>query len=59
MAEKLWPINSKMMVYYNPDNPKKCYVDRPIYNSFASMMFIIMGSVVIVISIIVFFLMQL
>lgn len=59
MAEKLWPINSKMIVYYNPDNPKICFVDRPIYNSFASKMFIIMGSVVIVISIIVFFLMQL
>lgn len=59
MAEKLWPINSKMIVYYNPDNPKICYVDRPITNSFASMMFIIMGSVVIVMSIIVFFLMQL
>ncbi len=60
MAEKLWPINSKMIVYYNPDNPKICYVDRPIHNSFASMMFIIiMGSVVIVMSIIVFVLMQL
>lgn len=59
MAEKLWPINSKMIVFYNPDKPKICYVDRPIHNSFASMMFIIMGSVVIVMSIIVFFLMQL
>lgn len=59
MAEKLWPINSKMIVYYNPDNSKICYVDRPIYNSFASKMFIMMGSVVIVISIIVFVLMQL
>ena len=58
IAEKLWPINSKMIVYYNPDNPKICFVDRPIYNSFASKMFI-MGSVVIIISIIVFFLMQL
>lgn len=59
MAEKLWPINSKMIVYYNPDNPKICCVDRPITNSFASMMFIIIGSVLIVMSIIVFFLMQL
>lgn len=59
MAEKLWPMNSKMIVYYNPDKPKICYVDRPIHNSFVSMMFIIMGSVVIVMSIIVFFLMQL
>ena len=21
-AEQLWPINSKMTVYYNPNNPK-------------------------------------
>ena len=46
-----------MIVYYNPDNPKIFYVDRPVANSFASMMFIIMGTVVIVISVIVFFLM--
>lgn len=26
LAEQLWPINSKMAVYYNPNNPKKCYV---------------------------------
>ena len=59
IAEKLWPMNSKMIIYYNPDNPKISYVDRPIANSFASMMFIIMGTVVIVMSVIVFFLMQL
>ena len=34
LAEQLWPINSKMTVYYNPNNPKKCYVDRPISKSF-------------------------
>lgn len=37
LAEQLWPINSKMTVYYNPNNPKKCYVDRPISKSFTSM----------------------
>lgn len=47
LAEQLWPINSKMTVYYNPNNPKKCYVDRPISKSFTSMMFIIMGIVTI------------
>ena len=58
-AEQLWPINSKMTVYYNPNNPKKCYVDRPISKSFTSMMFIIMGIVTILLSVLVFFLMQL
>ena len=58
-AEQLWPINSKMTVYYNPNNPKKCYVDRPISKSFTSMMFIIMGTVTILSSVLVFFLMQL
>ena len=44
LAEQLWPINSKMTVYYNPNNPKKCYIDRPISKRFTSMMFIIMGT---------------
>ena len=51
LAEQLWPINSKMTVYYNPNNPKKCYVDRPISKSFTSMMFIIMGIVTILLSV--------
>ena len=55
LAEQLWPINSKMTVYYNPNNPKKCYVDRPMSNSFASMMFVIMGTVTILSSILVLF----
>ena len=59
LVEQLWPINSKMTVYYNPNNPKKCYVDRPISKSFTSMMFIIMGIVTILLSVLVFFLMQL
>ena len=48
-----------MSVYCNPNNPKKCYVDRPISKSFTSMMFIIMGTVTILSSVLVFFLMQL
>lgn len=59
IAEQLWPIGSKMTVYYNPNNPKKCYVDRPISNSFASMMFIIMGIVTILLGVLLFFLIQL
>lgn len=59
LAEQLWPIGSKMTVYYNPNNPKKCYVDRPILNSFTTMMFIIMGMVIVFLSVLVFFLMQL
>ena len=59
LAEQLWPIDSKMTVYYNPNNPKKCYVDRPISKSFTSMMFIIMGIVTILLSVLVFFLIQL
>ena len=59
LAEQLWPINSKMTVYYNPNNPKKCYIDRPISKRFTSMMFIIMGTVTILLSVLVFFLMQL
>lgn len=59
LAEQLWPIDSKMAVYYNPDNPQNSYVDRPISKSFASIMFITMGMVIILLSILVFFLIQL
>ena len=53
------PVPVKSEVYDNPNNPKKCYVDRPISKSFTSMMFIIMGIVTILLSVLVFFLMQL
>lgn len=59
IAEQLWPIGSKMTVYYNPNNPKKCYVDRPISESFTSKMFILMGMVTIILSVMVFLLIQL
>lgn len=59
LAEQLWPINSKMTVYYNPNNPKNCYVDRPISNSFTAIMFILIGIAVIILGILVFFLIQL
>lgn len=55
LAEQLWPINSKMTVYYNPNNSKKCYVDRPNSGGFTSIMFILMGLVTIILSLVVFF----
>lgn len=59
LAEQLWPIDSKMAVYYNPGNPQKCYVDRPITGSFTATMFIFMGMIAIILSVLVFFLIQL
>ena len=59
LAEQLWPIGSKMTVYYNPNNPKKCYVDRPISGSFISIMFVLIGMVTLLLSVLVFFLIQL
>ena len=59
IAEQLWPIGSKMTVFYNPNDPKKCYVDRPISGSFTSIMFVLVGMVIIILSILVFFLIQL
>ncbi|MBS5326285.1 MAG: hypothetical protein KHY20_07835 [Lachnospiraceae bacterium] len=49
----------KMTVYYNPDNPEKCYVERPFSGGFTSTMFIVMGLVTISLSVLVFFLIQL
>lgn len=59
LAEQLWPIDSKMTVYYNSNNPKKCYVDRPISGSFTSIMFVLVGMATIILSVLVFFLIQL
>lgn len=58
LAEQIWPVHSETDVYYNPDNPKKSYVERPVSGSFTSVMFIIMGLAVMVISVLIFFLMQ-
>jgi hypothetical protein len=58
MAENLWPIGSEMTVYYNPGNPKKNYVDRPITNQFVLIIFVIMGAVCVALGILVFLLIQ-
>lgn len=59
LAEQLWPIGSKMTVFYDPNKPKKCYVDRPISKNFFTMMITLGGGLLILMSILVFFLMQL
>lgn len=58
LAEQIWPVDSKMTVYYNPENPKKCYIDRPIYGSVTSILFIIIGIVTIMLCLIIFILIQ-
>jgi len=58
LAEKLWPMGSEMDVYYNPENPKKNYVDRPLNNNFICFLFVIIGLFTAAIGVLVFFLMQ-
>ena len=53
LAEQLWPIGSKMSVYYNPNNPKRCYVDRPVLGSTISAVFIVTGLIILVLSVLV------
>lgn len=59
LAEQLWPTGSKMAVYYNPNNPKKSYVERQITRSFASTLSVIMGMATVLLGVVIFFLMQL
>lgn len=59
LAEGLWPMGSQMTVYYDPNDPKRSYVDRPISGGFVSMMFVIMGAAAIAIGGLTFFLIQL
>lgn len=56
LAQQLWPVGSKMTVYYDPDNPKRCYADRPVSGGFTAAMFFIMGISVAVLGVFVFFL---
>lgn len=58
LAEKLWPYGSEMTVYYNPENPKKCYVERPVSGGIVTIIFTAMGVGIIFMSILVFFLMR-
>lgn len=58
LAEKLWPLNSQMSVFYDPRNPKKNYVERPVSNSVTSRIFVLAGIGVILLAVVVFFLMQ-
>ncbi len=58
VAERIWPINSVMTVYYNPQNPKKSYVDRPIPGGFETFLFILMGIFLIMVGVLFFFLVR-
>ena len=59
LAETLWPMGSQMTVYYDPNDSKRSYVDRPLSGGFVSMMFVIMGGAAIALGGLTFFLIQL
>lgn len=58
LAEQLWPLGSQMTVHYNPGNPGKSYVERPIVGNFATLMFNIAGFLLIAMSILLYVLIQ-
>ena len=58
LAEQLWPLGSQMTVHYNPSNPGKSYVERPIVGNFATLMFNIAGFLLIAMSILPYVLIQ-
>lgn len=58
LAEQLWPLGSQMTVHYDPDNPDKSYVERPIVGNFATLMFTIAGFLLIAVSILLYVLIQ-
>ena len=43
IANEMFPIGSKVKVFYSANNPKINYVDRPIYNRFLINVFMISG----------------
>lgn len=58
LAEQLWPLGSQMTVHYNPSNPGKSYVERPIVGNFATLMFNIAGFLLIAMGILLYVLIQ-
>lgn len=56
--QQLWPLGSQMTVHYNPGNPSKSYVERPIVGNFATLMFNIAGFLLIAMSILLYVLIQ-
>lgn len=59
LAEQLWPLGSQINVFYDPRNPNKNYVERPISNIFVSRAFLFAGLGTILLAVLVFYLMQL
>lgn len=55
LAENLWPIGKEMTVYYNSQNPNINFVERPITNNFLTIMSIIMGTLMVLISVGLYF----
>ena len=55
LAEKLWPIGKEMTVYYNPQNPKINYVERPVTNRFLTIMSGFMGTLIILLALVIYF----
>lgn len=58
LAEQLWPLGSQMTVHYDPGNPDKSYVERPIVGNFATLMANISGFLLIAVSILLYVLIQ-
>lgn len=53
MAEQMWPMGTRMTVYYDPDSPKRSYVDRPIHGGLAPASLIGAGICLAVVGVIV------
>ena len=50
LAQQLWPLESRLRVYYDPRNPRVNYAGRPFASSFLVTMFFVFGASLIVLS---------
>lgn len=55
LASELWPIGRKMIVFYDPDNPKNNYAGRPTTNDFVTKVFLLSGVGLVALGGIMFF----
>ena len=56
LAQTLWPVGAEMEVYYDPDDPGKCYVNAPVDNAVLGRVFLITGAGIAVLGILLYFL---
>lgn len=56
LAEKLWPLGGETTVWYDPNKPKRSYVERPVTTDLSFIILVSMGAGLAALGVLIFFL---